>query len=74
MIRALGITLTCLGLAACAPMTGPGFTPTTAVGSQCTATCGQEKGSCRGTATICEKSAASCLANCKELEMLNRGR
>lgn len=76
MYRAIGTTLACLVLAACATGSGPGsgMTPRTVVGTQCNTTCGQEKASCKGTAAICERTAASCMANCKELDMLNRGR
>ncbi len=69
----LALTIATL-LSACATASGPGFTPKTAVASQCTATCGQEKASCKAPATACERTAASCMANCRELEMLNRGR
>lgn len=70
MYRVLGITLISFLLGACAA--GSGSTMNTAVGSQCKATCGQEKASCRGTSTTCERAAAACMANCQELEMLNR--
>lgn len=72
MVRALGITLTCLVLAACA--TGSGFSPQTNVGTQCKATCGQEKASCKSTSTLCERRNASCLAGCQELDLLNSRR
>ena len=74
MYRALGTAFTSVFLAACATTAGKGFTARTVVGTQCTSTCGQERASCKGTTAACERVAASCMATCQELDMLNRGR